>query len=133
MTNKPTEWMPKAEKSTTVTKRVWALGGKFVRGEGRWQPAGNQYLHLLSYDPEAKVYRSWYFDSAGGMPRGSTAGNWDEKTRTITWSGTDEGGTKMAGTHRFIDKDHQVWTYVITNPAGTVVLDLAGSCTRRKE
>src|SRR5712692_500114 len=85
MTNRPTEWTPKAEKSTSVTKRAWSLGGKFIRAEGTWQPAKTQCLHLMSYDPDAKVYRSWYFDAAGSMPRGSVKGSWDEKTRTITW------------------------------------------------
>src|SRR5690242_1809103 len=57
MTNKATEWTPKAEKSTAVTKRTWALGGKFMRADGAWQPAKTEFLHLMSYDPEAKVYR----------------------------------------------------------------------------
>src|SRR5207248_3327105 len=59
MTNKPTESMPQAEKSTAVTKRVWSLGGKFIRGGGVWQPAKTEFLHLMSYDPDAKAYRTW--------------------------------------------------------------------------
>src|ERR1041385_1074327 len=77
MTNRPTEWAPKAEKATAVTKREWSLAGKFIRAEGAWQPAKTDFLHLMSYDPEAKAYRSWYFDASGSMPRGSMAGTWD--------------------------------------------------------
>src|SRR6185437_10385163 len=62
MTNKATEWAPKVETSTAVTKRVWSLGEKFIRAEGAWQPAKTEFLHMMSYDPVAKVYRSWYFD-----------------------------------------------------------------------
>src|SRR5207237_165726 len=116
LTNKPTEWMPKAERSTTVTKRGWSLGGQFIRAEGTWQPAKTEFIHLMSYDPQAKVYRSWYFDAGGTMPRGSVRGSWDEKTRTIYWRDTDEAGNKTQGTHKIIDKDHSEWTVVTTNP-----------------
>jgi len=133
MTNKPTEWMPMTQKSTVNTRRAWALGGKFVRGEGKWQPGNAEFLHLVTFDPEAKVYRSWYFDAAGGIPRGSVTGTWDEKATTMRWRGTDEAGNKSVGTHHFIDKDRQEWTLVVTNPNGKVVLDLTGKCTRRKD
>ena len=133
MTNKPTELAPNAEKSTAVTKRVWALGGKFIRGDGAWQPAKTEFLHLMSYDSDAKAYRSWYFDASGNMPRASTVGTWDAKSTTLTWSETDEAGNKTAGTHKIIDKDHTEWTMVITNKDGKVVLDFSGKCTRRKE
>src|SRR5947209_5311784 len=63
MTNKPSEWLPKAEKATSVTKRAWSLGGKLLRAEGTWQPAKTECLHLICYDPGAEVYRSWYFDA----------------------------------------------------------------------
>jgi hypothetical protein len=133
MMNKPTEWTPKAEKSTTVTKRTWALGGKFMRADGAWQPAKTEFLHLLGYDPDAKAYRSWYFDAAGAMPRGSQGGTWDAKSKTLTWTGADDAGNKTAGTHKVIDKDHHEWTLVVTNRDGKVLLDLSGKCTRRKE
>jgi hypothetical protein len=133
MTNKETEWTPKAEKSTAVTRRTWALGGKAIRGEGAWQPAGNEFLHVLGYDPEAKVYRSWYFDAAGSMPRTHTTGTWDAKSRTMNWSSADDAGNKVTGTHKIIDRDHTEWTMVVTSPAGKVLLDLTGKCTRRKE
>lgn len=133
MTNKPTEWTPKAEKSTAVTTRTWSLGGKFIRGQGAWQPAKTEFLHLMTYDPDAKAYREWYFDAAGTMPRGSVKGTWDAKSRTITWNGTDENGNKTVTTHTIVDKDHNYWTMVVKNPDGKVVLDLSGQCTRRRD
>jgi hypothetical protein len=133
MTNKPTEWVPKVEKSTALTKRAWALGGNFVRGVGKWQPANTEFLHLVAYDPVAKAYRSWYFDAGGEMPRVQVTGTWDEKAGIMTWRGADEAGNKTVGTHKFIDKDRQAWTLVVSDPNGKVVLDLAGQCTRRKE
>jgi hypothetical protein len=133
MTNKPTEWLPKAERSTSITRKTWALGGQLIRMEGVWNPAKTEFLSLATYDPIAKVYRTWYFDSAGGMPRGSVQGTWDAKTRTMTWTGTDEGGNKSVGKTRIVDKDTHEWTVVTTNPNGKVVLDLSAKNTRRKD
>jgi hypothetical protein len=133
MTNKPTEWKPKTETATAVTKRTWSLGGKFIRGDGAWQPARNEFLHLMSYDPDAKAYRSWYFDSSGAMPGGMTRGTWDAKTKTLSWTGTDEAGNKTVGTHKIVDKDHTEWTMVVTASDGKVLLDFTGKCARRKE
>ncbi len=133
VSNKPTEWTSTAGKSTAVTKRAWILGGQFFRGEGTWQPAKTEFLHLMSYDADAKAYRSWYFDAAGAMPRGVFRGTWDEKTRTLASRETDEAGNTSVGTNTVTDKDHTEWTLVTKNPDGKVVLDMAGKCTRRKE
>jgi hypothetical protein len=133
MTNKEAEWTPKAERSTSITKKTWTLGGTVLRQEGTWNPAKTDFLSLVTYDPAAKIYRTWYFDAAGGMPRGSTLGTWDEKARTMTWTGTDENGFKSVGKVKIVDKDTHEWTVVTTNPDAKVMLDLAGKCTRRKE
>jgi hypothetical protein len=133
LTNKPTEWLPTAGTSTAVTKREWALDGKFVRAEGHWEPAKTKYLHLMTYDPAVGKYRSWYFDSANSIPRDAVTGVWDEKTATMTWEGVHENGVRTKGTHRIVDEDHQEWSVTATNRAGTVVMDLSGKSTRRKE
>jgi hypothetical protein len=133
LTNKPTEWTPKAERSTSVTKKSWALGGRFVRMEGAWMPAKTEFVSYITFDPSTREYRTWYFDAANSMPRGSTRGTWDEAARTITWAGTDEAGNKMTGKTTFHDADTQEWTVVTTDPGGKVVLDLTGKITRRKE
>jgi hypothetical protein len=133
MTNKPSEWLPTAGQSTTVTKKTWFLGDKFVRMEGVLQPSKTEFFSLLTYDPDVKVYRTWYFDSGGAMPRGMVQGTWDEKTRTITWTGTDEAGNKTTGKSKFTDKDNHEWTLVVKSPDGKLLLDMSGKCTRRKE
>ena len=56
MSNKPTEWLPKAERSESVSKKNWSLGGKFIRMDGVWNPAKTEFLSLVSYDPATKDY-----------------------------------------------------------------------------
>lgn len=133
MSNKEAEWTPTAGTAKSVTTRAWALGGKFTRASGTWESAKIEFLHLMSYDEHAKVYRSWYFDAGGNMPRSMLAGTWDEKTRTLTFHDKDDAGHTTVGTHTFVDKDHREWTVVTKNADGKVMLDMAGKCVRRKE
>jgi hypothetical protein len=133
LTNKPTEWLPKAERSESVTKKNWALTGEYIKMEGAWKPAKTEFLSLVRYDRESKTYYTWYFDSAGGQPRGTIRGTWDNKLRTMTWTGTDESGNKTVGKTKITDRDHHEWTMVTTDPQGKVVLDIMGKNTRRRE
>lgn len=96
-------------------------------------PAKTEFLHLISYDPEAKAYRSWYFDAEGTAPNSVTKGTWDEKSRTVSYTDTDAAGNKAVSTHRIKDKNHSEWKLLVTSPTGTVLLDMSGACTRRKE
>ena len=132
VTNKATEWMPKAGRQTSVTKRTLALGGMFLKSEGTFEPSKNEFVALVSYDPFNKVYRQYYFDSFGTMPRGLQRGTYDEKTRTFTWNETDEGGNKSVCKHKIIDKDNSEWTLVVTSAEGKVMLDMTGKCKRKK-
>jgi hypothetical protein len=132
ITNKPSVWLPEAATQTAVTTKTLTLGGRVVRSEGTIAPADVQFLALLAYDPQAKEFRNWYFDAAGTFPRGTTKGTWDDRTKTITWAGTDEDGNKSAGTTRVVDKDTHEWTLTVTDPAGKVLLDMRGKNARRK-
>lgn len=131
MTNKPTELMPRAERQVSTTKKSWTLGGRHIRMEGTWNPGKNEFLSLLTFDPATKEYRTWYFDSGGGIPRGDMHGTWDERTRTMTWKSTDEFGNKTVGKTRLVDRDHHEWTVVMTDPNGKVLLDLQAKNTRK--
>src|SRR5438552_10703591 len=90
VTQKPAEWTPQGGTQKAVSKKTWALGGKFIRMEGTWQPDKIEFASYLTYDSETKEYRHWYFDSGGSFPRATAHGIWDERTRTITWTSTDE-------------------------------------------
>lgn len=132
LTNKESEWLPKAGRQTSVTKKSWALNGMFVKSEGTSEPSKNEFVAYVGYDPHTKVYRQYYFDSFGTMPTALQRGTFDEKNRTFSWSGVDEGSNKIVGKHKLIDKDNQEWTLVITNAEGKVMLDMSGTCKRRK-
>lgn len=133
VTVKATEWTPNAHTRTSVTKRFWSLDGKFMRSDGTWQPAKVEFLYLIAYDTAARVYRCWYFDSSGEMPREPITGTWDDKSRTVTWTVTDAAGNQTVSKHKLIDKDRHDWTMVVTNRDRKVVLEFSAKCTRRRE
>jgi hypothetical protein len=107
----------------------WSLGGRFLQWRGR-HPGRLEDFQLMTYDPERKEYRQWYFSSEGTADE--SAGRWDEKKLTMTWSGGLSGGRTMANEVRFPDKDTQEWKLVVKDRAGKVVVDAHGKLTRRK-
>ena len=84
----------------------------------------------MTYDPNAKAYRTCYIDESNTTP---ILGNWDENTQTMSWNGTDAYNNRLAGTHHFIDKDTVEWALVFTNPDGQVVVELSTKQTRRNK
>jgi Protein of unknown function (DUF1579) len=132
VTVKPAEWTPASETRTSVTRRSWSLGGKLMRSDGTWQPTKTEFLYLVAYDAAARVYRCWYFDTTGEMPREPMTGTWDAESRTLTWTVTDGAGNQTVAKHKIIDKDRHDWTMVVTNRDRKVVLDFSAKCTRRK-
>src|SRR5207253_2689959 len=44
VTHKPAEWTPQGGTQKAVTKKGWALGGRFLRMEGTWQPEKTEFV-----------------------------------------------------------------------------------------
>ena len=88
-------------------------------------------LALMGYDAEDNVYRQWYFDSTGALPRGQGAGKWNAATRTFTWKGGPVNGITSTQTHRFIDRDTLVWKMVSRDRSGKVRLDMEAKARRK--
>jgi hypothetical protein len=85
---------------------------------------------LLTYDPEARNYPGVMMQ---GPSRSVITGTWDEKTQTMSFTGSLADGNKLVSTHRFIDKDHAEPAGVITNAAGEVLVELSWKQTKRSD
>lgn len=125
VTNKTT-----GEKFNTIEKRRWSDKGKFVLSEEINLSTKKESHFLITYDPNAKKYRSCYIEEGGAS---IIDGAWDEETKTMSWSSIDVAGNRSAGKSRFIDKDHVEWSLVVTNSDGEVLVELATKQTRRKK
>jgi hypothetical protein len=94
-------------------------------------PCKNEFLHLMTYDPQRKEYRQWYYDKDNLVPQ-VYRGKWDEATQTFTFTGTLADGIRSTGQQKFVDKDSFTWTLVAKDGTGKVVLDMEGKCVRKK-
>jgi hypothetical protein len=128
---RPSEWMPSGDQATSTTTKRMVLAGHYILFSGVWQPKNSEFMNLVTYDSNALEYRSWYFDSAGAFSNSPMRGQWEPRTRVITWHSTDSTGNETIGTNTIIDDDHNEWTTVSKDPAGKVLLDAYGELKRR--
>lgn len=100
-----------------VNTTKWELDKRFLiehfegdmGEEGKFEGVG-----VWTWDPKAKVYRNWWFDSYGSFSQGTA--KYDEETRT--WHMRGQGTNAMtgkpsygAGTSKSIDDNTQQWTW----------------------
>lgn len=112
----------------------WVHGGRFLRqtwsfGAGGGLPAGSGST-MMTYDPAAKVYRSWMFFSGGSVFE--SEGEWNPKTRTFTWTGgVGRDPMKTTTTATFQNDGSERWSMVVKDKDGKVVNEATGTNTRR--
>lgn len=129
--NADAPFTPGGQTLTSLTTTTVELGGRYIFESGRWDPPGTDFLSLITYDPAAKEYLSWYFDASGVSTASPRRGQFDPGTQTLTWTSTDAAGNRSVGTNTFVDDDHNEWTMTTRNPAGDVVFDAHGTLVRR--
>lgn len=120
---------PTGEKYNTTENRKWSREGTFVLSEDLNLSTKKEAHFLLTYDPNAKVYRACFIEEGNAM---ILVGTWDKDTQTMKWASPDGAGTKYTGNNRFIDRDHVEWSMVVTGPDGKVLVELAAKQTRKK-
>ncbi len=117
----------------TVTAEVTAkriLGGRYVQ-ETSEHSDKNSGMFILTYDPEQKRYRGWWFSSTG--PTGEYAGEWDEASQTMTMTGVRVEPATISLTHHFEDDDHAKWKLEIKDGSGKTAVHMQGTTIRVKE
>jgi hypothetical protein len=89
VTNAATPNQPKRE--TFRVKAEAILGGRFVEEIVTNDTTGESSYSLVWFDPGTKLYRRWFFSSAG--PVTELAGTWDEAAKAMTLTATDNAVT----------------------------------------
>jgi hypothetical protein len=118
------------QKYNSIEKRRWSDRGTFLLSEDLNLVTMKESLFLITYDPKGEKYQCCIFD---GNTASILHGIWDEKTQTMKWSGVDAAGNKSTGKTLFIDKDHNEWSMVVTDPGGKVLWKGAGKQVRSKK
>jgi uncharacterized protein (TIGR03067 family) len=126
---KPGPWNPTERKVTGTETTEWILGGRVQRTRNANRPANPDSMLLLTYDPQAKVFRSWFFDDQGG--HNEMTGKWDEAAQTLNWTAENNGFPIAAATH-FVDSDNIDWKLTIMNPDGKIMLEVIGKLVRKE-
>ncbi len=101
----------------------WVLDGRFVKQSFKLENDQSKQLltgtHLFTYDIHKKAYRCWRYYSNGFIYEAQ--GAWDEKEKTMTWTGPDAdspGTMRMAST--FDKEGNQTWKLTKEDPNGRV-------------
>jgi hypothetical protein len=118
------------QKYNAIEHRKWSPQGEFVLSEDQNLSTKKEAHFLITYDPDAKVYRACFIEAASAA---LLVGAWDDKAQAMKWTSPEGIVAKFTGTHRFIDKDHAIWSLKVTGPDGTVFVEMSGKQSRRKQ
>ena len=128
--SKPAVWTPKEVREKYVEVREMVLDGWFVESKGRTADGKvDSTLWMMTYDLASRQYREWLFVTGGFSIQ--WGGQWDEATKTFSFTGDAGNGITSKLTAQFIDKDHIEFRIVAKDNDGKVYQDMTGKLTRR--
>jgi Protein of unknown function (DUF1579) len=125
---RPAEWTPEETRMTSVVTRQWILNERFLLDNSE-HADGQESLALFGYDPQAREYRTWWFNSEGH--RNSSRGRWDSGTRTFSFEAKLEQGRVSRSTIRLLGPDKHEWNIRVTDATGKVFYDSTITVTKR--
>ena len=106
------------------------LHGRFIQSKIKSQPGNVLATWLATYDTQAKAYRTWYFSSQGALTE--SLGQWDARTRTLTWKSSPQPGITSTARWHFTDDDTVEWDLLARDGSGKRFLDMHGKLVRQK-
>jgi hypothetical protein len=131
-TSRKAEWTPEAVTSKGEETIRWMLDKRVLMFEGRSNPNARKSIGLMAYDPQTKLYRSWFFDNNGVIPRSDTTGKWDADNNTLHLRSDLGDGNLQQLKLVYTSKDRLDWTMDIRNKDGRLMMDVFGHTTRKK-
>jgi hypothetical protein len=126
--SKPAQWTPREVRTTSKIVRQWVLDGRFLQDTSEISD-GSESLSLLTYDPQMKAYRSWWFSSEGHTSK--SGGKWDAASETLSFRSNLGNGLTSYGSVRFIDRNRHSWRVVVRDGGGKLYFDTQWTVTRR--
>jgi len=109
----------------------WVLDRQFLRCETTVKSDGTKELSMTTYDAAAGSYHVWVFSTSNGayeLPFGA----WDAQTRSMDWTSGPNTQLSFTSHWTFPDANTRRWTARLKDWKGQVVLDLDGTCIRRR-
>jgi hypothetical protein len=121
------EWTPKQSSSTGTSANEWTLDGRALRRRVRHPDL--ETIEMMTYDAGKKAYRYWIFDSRGAATE--LTGQWDEKTRTLTFTGARDENITVVATMRFFDKNVHEGSYIAKDKTGKTYVEAYSKFVKR--
>ena len=129
MSAKPAVFTPDGGKLKGDEKVELVLKGRFIQGK-TVNDDQTEATWLATYDVNMKAYRFWFYNSRGHTDE--STGQWNEKSKTMTWMRTNPEGITSIAHWRFVDANTLEWDMIAKDKDGKVYLDLTGKMTRKK-
>jgi len=127
---KQAAWTPEERTTTGEETNKWILDKKFIQIDVI-NADGTKGRSLITYDAEAKVYRSWFFGNQNEFPRGESIGRWDSRTDRMDWTLDFGGDLRGKMFFQFSGKDKMYWALTIRDGSGKLMMKTGGSQTRK--
>ncbi len=106
------EWVDESPEALVVTTYRWSDTHAYILSDFRIQVTGQEVMtgtQRIGWDPQAKVIRSWIFDSEGGFAEGRYGRDGDRWIIKLT--GVNQDGETASATNSLtiVSKDQMVW------------------------
>ena len=102
----------------------WVLGDSYIEDK-----VGEKLTGLWTFDPDERVYRSWYFPAGTHKPVVVTM-QWNAADTSFSGKADLGSGLTMTTRHRFVGTDKFEFSATVKDAAGTVLNTLSGTKTR---
>ena len=123
-------WNPQEKREQGVEVNEMALDGWYLRGSYRPADAKPNVMHINTYDPKKKTYRTWRHYTGGTSQEWT--GQWDEASSTMTLTEDLGDGITLTAVFHIIDNDRREYRVTAKDRDGKVYIDAEGTITRRK-
>ena len=125
---KKSAWNPQQITVMGEENIQWILDNKFIRGDTTMED-GTKGHWLMTYDPEAKVYRNWFFSNTS-FPKGDSIGRWNSELEQMEFEFEVDENLYGQMRFQFMNDNKLQWEVTIHDDGGQLMMETVGVQTR---
>ena len=125
---KKSAWNPQQITVMGEENIQWILDNKFIQGDTTMED-GTKGHWLMTYDPEAKVYRNWFFSNTS-FPKGDSIGRWNSELEQMEFEFEVDENLYGQMRFQFMNDNKLEWGVTIHDDGGQLMMETVGVQTR---
>ena len=125
---KKSAWNPQQITVMGEENIQWILDNKFIQGDTTMED-GTKGHWLMTYDPEAKVYRNWFFSNTS-FPKGDSIGRWNSELEQMEFEFEVDENLYGQMRFQFMNDNKLEWEVTIHDDSGQLMMETSGVQTR---